>query len=300
MELSSILRGPLNRPALVPIAALLALTFLFPSSCRTAPRTNDVPLYEDLLSAEREKHKPRVTTRIPTNRPTRALPALDDEDPESPSPETHAEPEIVTGWTSYLAGCESEAVGTSSHGKLRQGRLLPAEGTGYLRKNEKAPYGTDETVAILTWAFERMTQLYPGTAAVVVGDISAERGGKLRPHSSHQNGLDVDIGYYYQGNERQRRFLDATADNLDTEKTWSLLEILLSTERVEYLFIDRRIQPLLFDEASRRGWSTQELQELFEAPLGARQRIGIIRHFPGHKNHIHVRFVCDASDGECR
>jgi murein endopeptidase len=134
----------------------------------------------------------------------------------------------------------------------------------------------------------------------LIGNLSLEKGGRLRPHASHRSGRDVDIGYYFRDNEYCRSFVDASPDTLDVEKTWTLIELLLSTSQVEYLFVDRTLQGPLYEEALRRGWAESELQELFEAPVGARSRCGIIRHSRGHKHHLHVRFKCAKNDDRCK
>jgi hypothetical protein len=287
---------------------LLALSLLtgIPASCH-ASTSPDLPTYDELLFAElkrepshghnasagrKKKREPRTPALAP-------LPADLPED-DSESEQDRKEAPLGERWKAYLAPEDSHSVGEASNGSLRNGRLLPWEGPGFVRKNDKAPYGTNETVAILLWAFEEMTRLYPGTVPAVVGDLSAEQGGRLPPHSSHRSGRDVDIGYYQIGNDLQKQFAGCPPDKLDTDKTWTLLELLLATGQVEYFFIDRTLQRPLYDEAAQRGWTEEDLQLLFEAPLGGRQRKGTIRHTPGHRHHVHVRFVCPEGDQDCR
>jgi len=272
--------------------ALLAL----PHCAHADEPKEELPLYEDLLFAQIDKDKPKPKYEFPFDN----LP-IDDEVPSGASsgPVNLTRP-VDAGWEASLSGCGSESVGKASRGKLRNGRQVPPEGTGFVRKNDKAVFGTDEAVAIVLWACARMVEMYSGSVPVVVGDISNEKGGRLRPHSSHQSGRDVDLGYYFKDNEGVSRFKDASSDNLDVEKSWSLMELLLSTDRVEYMFIDKSLQPLFHAEAERRGWSQEDLASLFEAPIGARARCGIIRHQKGHRHHFHVRFTCDLGDKECK
>ena len=42
-----------------------------------------------------------------------------------------------------------------------------------------------------------------------------------------------------------------------------------------------------------------ELARWFQWPHGRDQQAGIIRHAPGHRDHVHVRFACAAHDREC-
>ncbi len=275
------------------IPALLILLHCGPSCAHQ--QQDDPPLYEELLFAELEEDKPIPKVEFPFDG------LIDDEvvGGEGGTAVTLRRPRAVH-WQEFAGDSKSHSVGKPNDGYLRHGRLLPKEGPGFLRKNDKAPYGTDETVAIIEWACSEMVRLYPGTASVVVGNLSLEKGGRLKPHKSHRAGRDADLGYYFVDNGYVRRFIDATPETLDTEKTWTLIELLLSTHQVEYLFIDRSLQVPLYDEAARRGWTEEDLAELFEAPLGARAKRGIIRHSRGHRHHLHVRFKCDKSDDRCK
>jgi len=275
--------------------ALFWLVLLHQSTSCAHQQQEDPPLYEDLLFAQIEKDKPRPGHEFPFDT------LLQDEVPgdgRGPRPQWRR-PE-ATEWESFMEGSDSESVGKPNHGRLSGGRLLEVDGRGFIRKNDKAPYATDETIAIIRWACQRVVSMYPGTVPLVIGDLSARRGGRLKPHASHQSGRDADIGYFFKDNEVVKRFKDATPNNLDVEKTWTFLELLLSTHRVEFLFIDRRLQPLLYEEARARGWTEEELGQLFEAPVGERHKHGIIRHLKGHKHHLHVRFRCDKSDPRCK
>ncbi len=288
-------------------AGVVAALFLTsPTACSGTQVKADAPLYEELLFREKEpradtarhpaevreeQRREALQVKAINNRgKQKVVPALPDEEEE----------EGEVSWLDFLAGLPSHSIGKASRGSLSHGRLLPKKGVGYRRKNDKAPYGTDESVAIVQWACQEMTRLYPGTVPVVVGDLSTEAGGKLRPHSSHQSGRDVDLGYYFTDNRPVGHFMTATSENLDVEKTWTFFELLLSTQKVQYLFVDYRIQRYLFREAERRGWQKNELSRLFEAPLGARKKGGIIRHIRGHRHHFHVRFNCPEGDRECR
>jgi murein endopeptidase len=284
---------------------LLAGLMLAAGSACAHPINPDPPLYEDLLFAELEKDKPKPKYTFPFDEMIEDELPVDHSDkaPGSPSksvtlPPLKRAPE--RHWEQYLDGQSTQSIGKPNHGYLRNGRFLPRTGPGFQRKNDKAPYGTDEAVAIILWVCERMTELYPGTVPVVVGNLSKEGGGKLRPHASHQAGRDADLGYYFADNESVRHFKDANRNNLDVEKSWSLIELLLSTERVEYLFIDRSLQSLFYDEALQRGWAEEELRALFEAPVGEYKRHGIIRHSKGHRHHLHVRFKCAKNDDRCK
>ncbi len=54
-----------------------------------------------------------------------------------------------------------------------------------------------------------------------------------------------------------------SAYNLDVAKTWALVDALLQTGRVEYIFVDRKIQRLLHRYALDHGWDEAYLDRLF-------------------------------------
>jgi murein endopeptidase len=96
----------------------------------------------------------------------------------------------------------------------------------------------------------------------------------------------------------------ATADNLDFRATWALLSAFCRTAGqplgVERIFMTYSTQALFYRLARKHGISRARLDEWFQYPHGRRADHGIIRHEPGHDEHIHVRFRCAPSDAECR
>src|SRR5690606_23260483 len=126
---------------------------------------------------------------------------------------------------------------------------------------------------------------------VYVGDLSKKEGGPFPPHVSHQSGRDVDIGLVHQGHHAgARRFVRATRTSLDVERTWSLLVALLETGQVAYVFVDYEVQGWLHAWATARGVNPARLQEWFQYPRGATAMAGVVRHWRGHTDHLHVRF----------
>jgi LysM repeat protein len=74
-------------------------------------------------------------------------------------------------------------------------------------------------------------------------------------------------------------------ENLDVPRTWAFVESLLCSQRVQYLFVDRRIQSLLYDYAQSRGVDPGYLDRLFANNRGA-----VIQHVRNHVDHMHIRF----------
>jgi len=182
------------------------------------------------------------------------------------------------------ASLGSMSVGAPNGGALFNGVQLPESPLWRLADPAHA-WGTRESIDWVAHAITRVNEYFPSSPVLYVGDFSAPRGGKLRPHKSHQSGRDVDIGYYYLTGEAW--YKRATSKNLDRKRTWALLETLLTESRVEYVFMDRSIQPLLQEYALAQGEDPGWLSRVFEGP---NNRDPIVRHRLGHATHMHVRF----------
>jgi murein endopeptidase len=273
---------------------LLMISTALVTGC-PGPASPTLPYFEEVYFRQKPKAQPQ-----PDNWSLDKILEDDVGDDLIDEPPTIPHKPLQTSWQDFLERCGSESIGKASDGRLTSPRKLPRKGTGFTKKNDKAPYGTDETVALLSWVCDRMTKMYPGTVPLVIGDLSSKKGGRLKPHASHQSGRDIDFGYYFKNNQRLDHFKTASRDLMDVEKTWALLSLLMETGQVQYLFIDKRLHKPLYKHARAIGWSQDELERLFEAPLGKRKRSGIIRHIPGHKHHVHIRFKCPEHDKRCR
>ncbi len=176
-------------------------------------------------------------------------------------------------------------------GVLRGGVQLPP-GRHYHIKWEAGAWGTVSSIRSIQTAISAYKKRMPGGPKVHVGDISKRSGGKFPPHASHQHGRDVDVGYVLKGEHAdQTRFRAANKQNLDIPRTWRLIKSFIDTDEVVYVFVDYKLQKLLYEYArDKRGASEELLDELFQYPRGRRRSHGLIRHWKGHINHFHVRF----------
>ena len=68
----------------------------------------------------------------------------------------------------------------------------------------------------------------------------------------------------------------------------------------QMIFIDYRLQAKLYRYAKRKGATKAQLDRWIQYPRGKYEPNGVIRHFPNHDDHLHVRFVCPYSDVNCR
>lgn len=237
-----------------------------------ADPSSDVEIARDVeLPDDAEDAGERPWLRGPEINVVHPLAALDDEAIE----------QIVQRDPSSLG---SLSVGAPNGGALFNGIQMQDSELWKMADPEHA-WGTRESIDFVAYAIKRVNEYFPASPQLYVGDFSARSGGKLRPHLSHQSGRDVDLGYYYStGPAWYKR---ATAKTLDRARTWTLLEVLLKETRVEYVFMDRSIQPLLREYALAQGEDPQWLSRVFEGPKNGDP---IVRHRLGHATHMHVRF----------
>lgn len=175
-------------------------------------------------------------------------------------------------------------------GRLSNSRRLP-DHHAYTIKRKHNVYGTARTVRLLGQVVDRYVKRADGGPKLRIGDISKDGGGPLAGHLSHQEGNDVDIGLVLTGELANRlHFSGASEDNIDLERTWILIEELVATGEVRVIYLDYQVQSLLYEHARKRGVSKSKLDEYFQYPRGTGRTRGLIRHWRGHKQHIHVRF----------
>jgi hypothetical protein len=189
-----------------------------------------------------------------------------------------------------------EALGSVCFGRPNRGRLfngveLHSEPGLRVMVDDDNSYGTAETVRTLRAAVAELRAEHPAAPDLNVGDLSRARGGYMRPHRSHQLGVDADLGYFYRGEAKW--YTRAGADNLDRELTWAFLKALIAQGGIEYVFMDRSVQALLRNYALDRGADAAWLDTLFESPA---HRDTLIRHAYGHITHFHVRFLDPAAE----
>ncbi len=205
-----------------------------------------------------------------------ALAVIDGATWVKPAPEPPEPPAPVddTHWSSMLAHAA----------KLETG-------AGYVVRHPQRAFGEKYVVDYLRHSIAEVRALYPDVPTLAIGDISAEHGGKISEHVSHQTGVDVDVGFYF------KTTIDnfATADrSFDLEANWALLAAFARTaalgDGVKMIFLDYDIQRRLYDFAKQRGTPDRELEFMFQYPRGRDELSGLVRHWPGHDNHFHVRF----------
>lgn len=175
-----------------------------------------------------------------------------------------------------------------NHGFLVRGRpVIPSlQNKIQFRAPEKCTFfGTDAMVGLLEWLGREVGQNYNGEkyggAHLLVGDISAPRGGCLsgrggrRGHRSHTTGQDLDLGFLVA--KEGQRSPGSFNQSFDAKTNWWLLKKLFQNPYVciQVIFLDRKwIQKLAHIAKGEPEWGMYRK---------------FLKHVRGHQNHLHVR-----------
>lgn len=203
--------------------------------------------------------------------------------------------ELEKAWTQDPKSVGSISIGKTNNGALLNGVQMPP-GSAWDLVDPSHAWGTRETVDALVRTIQKVHQEFPETSPLHIGHISSQNGGPLRPHKSHQSGRDVDLGYYYAGN--QPWFARANSGNLDRGPTWALVRALITDTDVEMILIDSSLQLLLREHAASIGEDLDWLDSVFRGVPG--QKPPLIRHAHGHATHMHVRFYSPVAEETAR
>ncbi|MFU8803751.1 MAG: penicillin-insensitive murein endopeptidase [Bradymonadaceae bacterium] len=201
----------------------------------------------------------------------------------------------------YIPGRDGKSTswGAANGGRLYNGVAMQ-DSPGLKVRNVARAYGTERTVHLLQAAGADVRARWPDAPELLVGSLSVRSGGRLRPHRSHQSGRDADLAYYHRGNIELNEFRNMSVETFDAVKNWHVFKTLIDTNEVQFIFVDYRLQEVLYEYALSIGYTEAELEPLLQYPHGQGTSQGVIRHARGHLNHWHIRFVCGPEDKQCR
>lgn len=200
------------------------------------------------------------------------------------------------------------SVGVPHYGVLDAAEELPVRGPGFVRYRPKGAnhWGNPRLTRAIKSVALAVKEAAPGGAPLVVGDLSARRGGKIPGHRSHRTGRDVDLLFYVTtpsgapvpspgfakiATDGLAQVKDDFFVRLDVERNWLLVKELVSSKEagVQWMFASRSVEALLIDYARARG-----------EPLELIWRAETMLLEPGdsspHDDHVHVRIACSAEE----
>ena len=228
----------------------------------------------------------------------------EDEDDEDDKKEEAKAP--VRQDTRGRAFLTNQAIGSPDEGRLRNASFLKTHLTSYkltdriviANSSAKNYYGTQEMMDVLEALGNKAYSFQQNK--IHISRISAERGGRLPPSKSHQNGMDTDIGYpTIQGKVGFPIVASGGAlkkSDFSTVKTLELFKFLMTqtASPVDRLFVDQSIINSLCREAKNsgkfKGSERAAYVKLFEN----------LQHVDGHGNHYHLRLRCTPNQPDCR
>src|SRR6185503_7010615 len=91
---------------------------------------------------------------------------------------------------------EGQSIGAPWFGQLQDAAKLENGDGWYIRRSYRA-YGTSSTIDFVSRVLADVVDRFPDIPTIAIGDISAERGGRISEHSSHQSGRDIDVGLIF-------------------------------------------------------------------------------------------------------
>jgi LysM repeat protein len=199
----------------------------------------------------------------------------------------------------------AQSIGATNRGHLRNASRLKS-GPGYFIRRPERSYGAEFTIKHVRRAVAHVRKRHAKTHRLAVGDISAKRGGKISMHASHQSGRDIDLGFYFKKQPKgyPQSFADVTASNLNFDASWTLLMSFVDSVGkpggAEKVFISYETQKVLYKQARKRRISKGKLAGILQYPHGRASKRALVRHEPGHNEHMHVRFACPPNAERCK
>ena len=213
----------------------------------------------------------------------------------------------------------SLSCGAANRGALAGARAIPDRGDGFVTpepwRARGLRYGTDELVGLIERAAGAVAREYAG-AVLAVADLSAQQGGAVARHASHQSGRDADLIYYaidragdpfqpdhhmpYYGSDGRAVSAESPVPAsqideryFDLQRNWALIAALVSDPevRVMRIFVSSRVRSWLIAYA-RVSAVPQDLLDRVQAVLYTARDAG------SHQDHLHVRIGCSADDVE--
>ncbi len=138
--------------------------------------------------------------------------------------------------------------------------LLPASGVGFRTYNRDGndQYGTAETIAHIQAIGAKWSEV--SNTPMQVGDISRKNGERLKPHESHQKGIDADIRPFRQ----DKAMLPVRWDSSTYDRATT----------IKFLQTVKKLHP--------------HAVILFNDPTAITS--GLSKHYKGHDDHIHISF----------
>ncbi|MCB9700741.1 MAG: penicillin-insensitive murein endopeptidase [Myxococcales bacterium] len=189
------------------------------------------------------------------------------------------------------------SIGAPTRGRLVNGVVFPELPDLYTLRKPEQSFGSSHTVKTAVQAINAFRRGSRYSRELVIGAVSLARGGRFRPHKSHQSGRDIDIRLPIRASVEHKNA--PSPGEVDWRATWKLIEAFVATGEVQYIFLEYRLQKSLYKAARAAGVPAKDLAAVIQWPRPAKSNNGIVRHAKGHTSHIHVRVKCGPAESKC-
>jgi murein endopeptidase len=189
----------------------------------------------------------------------------------------------------------ARSVGYPDAGRLQAGVQIPENPELYTIRNPEHAFGSTHAIRVLQESIASFRAETGYDRPILLWDMSTKRGGRFGPHRSHRTGRDIDIGLPLRPD--YVRGVTPPSEAVDWEATWHLVRSFIMSDRVRYVFLSRPQQAGLYHAAKACGATREELERIVQYPRV--EKVGIVRHSPGHTGHLHVRFTCGEDEPDC-
>ncbi|MES2801188.1 MAG: penicillin-insensitive murein endopeptidase [Bdellovibrionota bacterium] len=231
--------------------------------------------------------------------------SADEDDDEDKQDQQAVTPDVKKDLKGRLV-LTNQAVGSPDEGRLRNASFLKTHLETYnlthkisiANSSAKNYYGTQEMMNVLEVTGDKAYSFQRNK--IHISRISAKSGGRLPPSVSHQNGMDVDIGYPTVNGKVGFPIVASGGSmkksDFSTAKTLELFKFIMTqtVSPVDRLFVDQAIINKLCKEAKEtgrlKGSERAAFAKLFEN----------LQHVDGHGNHFHMRLRCTPNQPDCR
>lgn len=192
----------------------------------------------------------------------------------------------------------AQAIGAPTAGSLLQSldySKAKNKHVRLLRQGLKRYYSTHELAFILN----KMAQdsMVLANRPLLVGDLSAEHGGPIKPHQSHQTGLDADVAYLVRGVETFVKIAngDTLVKDVMLPQQWELFKRTVATGYVDRMFVHQNLKKALCEYAKGR----KEVDASSKEGI-AFETLRRLRPDKDHVSHFHLRVKCSQVQKRCR
>jgi penicillin-insensitive murein endopeptidase len=195
-----------------------------------------------------------------------------------------------------------QAIGRHDGGRLINAVELPKMGEGFIRHRDVTNvWGTTLLIGFVQWFTKVLKDLRPQRPPLEIAELSQKNGGAFTDngHLSHQNGLDVDIGFptlTSHAGEKFPRFIENGKINpdIDLERLWLGLKILGAQDQVILVYVDGRVKKAICAYAKKTNDYSDKIESYsYNALLK-------LRPWGGHNNHFHLRLQCPHDSPKCQ